>query len=196
MTISAALNTPRLPKPCLRCGTLIDPSNPNYRKMKYCSLPCFKETQKKTDEQVFAEKVNKTETCWLWTGFLNHDGYGRVGQKRGVRTGGRAHRIAWEMVNGPVPKGMCVMHICDVRACVRPDHLKLGTHAENMADCKAKKRHVFGEDNFHAKLTEDQVREIRMLKGTASSYKVAQKYGVTYGAIASIWAGRSWQHVT
>lgn len=73
--------------------------------------------------------VDKTETCWLWTGSRNRHGYGRVSVE------GRtidAHRALWEMLNGPVPTGLELDHLCRVRACVNPDHLEPVTHAENM----------------------------------------------------------------
>lgn len=142
----------------------------------------------KTDEQRFAEKINKTETCWLWTGFLNHDGYGRVGKKRGVRTGGRAHRIAWEMANGPVPRGMCVMHICDVRACVRPDHLRLGTHDENMADMWAKKR-------MPTKFSPEKIIEIRQRATGKNDKELAAEFGTIPRYIWEIRTRRSWKHL-
>jgi hypothetical protein len=149
-----------------------------------------------TEEQLFWAKVDKTSSpggCWLWLGFLNHDGYGRVGPKRGVRSGGRAHKVIWEMIHGKVPAGMSVMHTCDVRACVNPAHLKAGTHRENMDDCYAKRRHIFGERNSHAKLTEEQVLEIRQFAGKATQREVAARYGVSQTAIAAIFNRRSWK---
>lgn len=79
----------------------------------------------------FWDNVRKTDTCWLWKGECN-DGYGRFYAHGGKV---RAHRFAWQMIHGRLaPKDMMVCHRCDVRPCVRPDHLYLGTHADNMFD--------------------------------------------------------------
>jgi len=79
----------------------------------------------------FWSKVDKTDTCWLWTGSLSAQGYGRI--QRGSRDEGvvLAHRLAWEWVNGPIPDGMQLDHLCYVHACVRPDHMQLATHGQN-----------------------------------------------------------------
>lgn len=87
----------------------------------------------------FWEKVERSEGCWLWKGgTTGRTGYGRIM----VRTGNQAlaHRVAWEFTNGPIPNGLECLHRCDVPACVRPDHLFLGTHEENMQDASRKGR--------------------------------------------------------
>ena len=108
---------------------------------------------------IFWTRVEKTPTCWLWTGAKHGDGYGLLIVNKKHH---RAHRYAWEVTHGaPAPKGMSVMHTCDKPACVNPAHLRLGTHKENMDDMAAKKRHTYGERNGHAVLTEPQVIELR-----------------------------------
>jgi HNH endonuclease len=90
----------------------------------------------------FWSQVDRTATCWLWCGHLNRDGYGqfkvtdRPGQYRTVR----AHRWAWETVNGPVPAGLTLDHLCGRPACVRPDHLDPCTNAENLRRRHARRR--------------------------------------------------------
>lgn len=80
--------------------------------------------------------------CWIWKLSKNSDGYGRT--KAGFRQGipeGVAHRIAWYLKHGPIPKGICVCHKCDNTSCINPEHLFLGTHKQNMEDKARKKRH-------------------------------------------------------
>lgn len=86
----------------------------------------------------FWAKVVKSEGCWLWTGFKKSTGYGVRSWKN--RRGERTHRIAWMLERGEIPPGLHVLHHCDTPACVRPDHLWLGTHAENMKDGHEKGR--------------------------------------------------------
>lgn len=94
-------------------------------------------------ERRFWSKVQKTETCWLWTGEASsHFGYGRL-HVNGRRT--RAHRYSWELHNGAVPEGKFLLHSCDNPRCVRPEHLRVGTQRENMADKTARGRQARGQ---------------------------------------------------
>lgn len=98
------------------------------------------------DVSRFWEKVFKTETCWLWTGW-RHKGYGVISINQDPV---RAHRFSWELHNGPIPVGdveICVLHHCDNPTCVRPDHLFLGTDADNAKDCIEKGRNSRGPEH-------------------------------------------------
>ena len=83
---------------------------------------------KKTAEERFWEKVDKTGECWLWTAYCTHAGYGRFGYGGNMV---RAHRLSYEWAHGEIPEGMQVDHRCHSRNCVRPDHLRLVTNAQN-----------------------------------------------------------------
>lgn len=124
--------------------------------------------------------------CYLWTGWLHRNGYAslRLSYKGKNQM---AHRLTWEVCNGPVPDGMEVCHRCDMPSCVNPDHLFLGTHRDNMVDCARKERNA-------PKLTADAVRMIRQSDKTHAS--LARDLGVSGTMIAHIRKGRAWTHVT
>src|SRR3990167_3209660 len=87
----------------------------------------------------FWSKVSKTDSCWLWLGKPNNDGYGKFW----ITELGRsvpAHHFSWEIHNSPIPDDLCVLHTCDNPPCVRPDHLFLGTRGDNNRDRSTKGR--------------------------------------------------------
>lgn len=132
----------------------------------------------------FWPKLVKGDGCWLWSGPLDKDGYGKYGSKR------RPHRVAYELANGPIPAGLYVCHSCDTRACCNPSHLFLGTNQENLADRDAKGRTARGERCGAAKLTQSQVNEIRQLGDTQRA--LAKRYGVSFQHVNRIVKGKAW----
>lgn len=147
----------------------------------------------------FWKYVNKTDSCWLWTGATLDFGYGviNLGGKNGKAE--RAHRLSWIMHNGPINDGLLVCHKCDVPACVNPDHLFLGTNADNMADCRLKRRYdrvlrPKGAKHGMSRLLEREVLAIRAeYEQSNPSYRVlAEKYGVSLQQIFRIVKRQSW----
>src|SRR5439155_563058 len=100
----------------------------------------------KSLEERFWSKVDKTSTCWLWKGAKDSSGYGWVGngQHKTITT----HRLIWELTFGSIPKGLWVLHTCDVRNCVNPAHLWLGTNTDNQRDASRKGR-LRGRAHYH-----------------------------------------------
>jgi hypothetical protein len=89
----------------------------------------------------FWAKVEKMpDGCWVWQAARSVSGYGLLAPSGGVRGDRRAHRVSWELHNGPIPAGLWVLHSCDNPPCVNPDHLFLGTRSDNMRDCASKGR--------------------------------------------------------
>lgn len=145
----------------------------------------------------FWEKVQKTETCWLWKGAVNWTagGYGKIptSRKAGRRRFLSAHRVAWELQVGEIPHGFCVLHRCDTPLCVNPDHLFLGTQTDNVMDMLKKGRQ---RTNPVRKLTVEQVRQIRALKAEGvSDHELARRFGVVPGNIWNIVARKSWKSI-
>ncbi len=120
--------------------------------------------------------------CQLWLGGGRGDGYGALRTDRQDR----AHRVAWREYRGPIPDGMYVLHKCDVRCCINPDHLWLGTHNDNMADMARKGRcpSYRGEKHPRAKLTDVQRGEIA--RDTRSQRVIANLYGVAPSLVSVI----------
>jgi hypothetical protein len=151
----------------------------------------------KNNEEAFWKKVAKTEEgCWLWQASCFWDGYGAFRYEGRIE---RTHRMAWIFTFGPIPEGSLVLHTCDVRACVRPDHLWLGDHLQNYADMRTKGRELKGdqrgERNHQAKLTSDDVTQIRRARRSGEPLSsLAKKYGVSAASIRDAAVGRTWAH--
>lgn len=145
---------------------------------------------------LFWSKVQKTSSCWIWTGTKRKDGYGVQGFNR---TTLRAHRVSWMLTHGGIPEGMDVLHRCDVAFCVRPTHLFLGTQLDNMRDMitKGRRSPTHGEGTRRAKLTEAEVLEIRAryAAGAESYNTLADWYGVARTTIGDVLTQRNWKHI-
>ncbi len=145
------------------------------------------------------EKLPELPGCWIFTGVENSKGYGRY-------SGWLTHRASYSVNVGPIPPGLQVLHKCDVPACVRPDHLFVGTHQENMADRNRKgrqarglrmgchtmpERRPLGEDSARARLTWEQVQEIRRRRAAGEGVRaLAREYGVNSGNFDAHGAGK------
>lgn len=153
-------------------------------------------------EEYFWSKVDKQweNGCWNWKGYFNKGGYGMVKKNSKYI---KATKIVWEMFNGKIPKGtgwhgICVLHKCDNRACVNPNHLFLGTHTDNMRDMWNKKRRTNrGEHNPNVKLGKKDVIRIRELYIGEHGQQTAlgKQFGVGQNTIYDIVNYRSWQHI-
>lgn len=128
--------------------------------------------------------------CWLWTHDCSVDGYGRLKVYKKAR---RAHRVSWVIHKGPIPDGMYVCHKCDVRSCVNPDHLFLGTAKDNILDCKKKGR-LKDQRGRGAKLTPEQV--IRIRNNKISQGLLAKLYRVSESTIWAIRHRKNWNHLS
>ena len=170
---------------CPICGVIFAPG---HSRRYECSLNCFLKSR---------IKIGKTESdCWIWRGARSR-GYGIVQIERGQFQ--RAHRLVYEMLEGAIPAGKILCHRCDNPSCVNPQHMMVGTMADNTADMFSKgrqqdySRNPKGETHHSAKVTEDAVRAIRA--SSAPSKMLAAQYGVNVWSIQNIRARRTWKHI-
>jgi hypothetical protein len=146
-------------------------------------------------ENRFWPKVKKSDSCWEWTAAKTVGGYGVI-YKNGSNYS--AHRASYEINIGPIPDGLFVLHRCDNRSCVRPDHLFLGTSQDNVDDMHAKGRRGVrampkGVEHARAKLTEAAVLDIR--SGRLSLAEFSRLYGVGETTASLARDGMTWRHV-
>lgn len=155
-------------------------------------------------------KVEKTDSCWNWIGCLHKSGYGWVTSSGKTQL---AHRLAYKIFKGIIPQELCVCHSCDNKRCVNPDHLWLGSQAENIKDRDSKGRQVSPSGEKHrfrlypesvpkgsahplAKLTEPQVLAIKSRYSLGWSVRVlAKEYGVNVPAVYKLLNGKTWRHL-
>lgn len=151
------------------------------------------------DVERFWTLVATGDGCWEWRGTRQSKGYGVFWDgERQVR----AHRTAWELVNGPIPAGLSVLHSCDNPPCVNPAHLRVGTARDNASDAMARRRHFSpfrgqnqaGEQNRNARLTAADVTVIRERVASGELQRnVAADYGITQSNVSHIARGKSWR---
>jgi hypothetical protein len=208
---SAQPRSPNIERDCQQCGKAFFPTLGNVAKGrgKFCGKPCADAAKvgksRIPGEQRFWANVNKDgplilETaCWEWKGAGSH----RYGTLSVNGKTDRTHRISWRMHRGEIPPGLYVCHHCDNRACVNPNHLFLGTHADNIRDAASKGRmcpplHV-GEAHHSAILTTEKVREIRRRASTGKrgiQRQLARELGVKDNTINRVVRGETWKWVT
>ncbi len=138
-------------------------------------------------------EIDASSECWNWKASKGRYGGMRV---RGQPMG--SHRAAWTLLVGEIPRGACVLHRCDNPRCVNPEHLRLGTQADNLKDMRAKGRRVRqvnfdGSKNPRSRLSREQALEIRKLATKGCYRKLAERYGVNASTVQRIAAGKIWK---
>ncbi len=184
-------------KCCEKCGVEFSVANWNASR-RFCSPRCYHSIPRHRTtppEDFFGLTIPEPNSgCWLWLGPAQNMGYGVVNYQRKAHL---AHRIAYEITNGPIPEGMEICHRCDVPLCVNPDHLFMGSHAENMGDCRKKGRIRIpgfqGSAHGNAKLSESDVRAIRA-DGRSLNF-LAAKYKISKTTVSEIKSRKSWTHI-
>jgi len=178
---------------CERCGNhFTRPKCHADRGVRFCSQAC--RANRLSVKFLLDRAIPEPNSgCWLWTECTTKTGYGSVGFSGRAQL---AHRLAYKWAHGAIARGSVVRHICDVRCCVNPEHLTLGSQAENVADCVARGRQAKGTDIPHAKMDPDKVRVFRALIASGVGIREAgRRFGISSGTACQIAAGRRWKHV-
>lgn len=184
---------------CLQCGRVYNKKDPDvkYGRHKFCSLAC---KRAHWEDSFWARGKKIGNGCWEWAGYRYQNGYGKAQLTRNGIKLQYAHRVAYFLVNGPIPEGKFVCHHCDNPPCINPAHLFLGTNKSNSDDKMRKGRAnppcLKGESCGAAKLTEQQVREIRHKhKKGYSGRGLAREYKISQSQISNIVLGYDWAHL-
>ena len=184
---------------CPKCGKSFIDYASNHR--KFCSKTCSVSVQWSHTKEVFWARVDKSagaDACWLWTGFKNKAGYGIISWHNHPTL---AHRLAYELTIGQIPDGLLACHKCDNPGCVNPEHIFIGTDADNMADKSRKERYQKellknrGANNFNTKLTWELVTEMRALYAPRKMgyRRLAEKFGVARNNVRQIIKQKTWK---
>jgi hypothetical protein len=185
----------KISRTCERCGRsfLAYRCDVGYGKAKFCSVDC---RYLPLVDRFFSYVGTKTEDgCIPWIGYKGPQGYGRIIERGKTHL---AHRLSYEIHVGPIPDGLQVLHNCpagDNPSCCNPDHLFLGTNADNHKDKVAKGRQYKWERVWAAKLTPAIARKIRerYSKGGITHRQLAEEHGMAHCTIGSLLRGETWK---
>jgi hypothetical protein len=188
---------------CGYCGESFTsaPSRVANGRGKYCSRACgnavlnTRKRERSLNERFWSRIERLPSGCWKWTGGCDGKGYGKITLSGGRRH--KTHRLAYELLRGPIPPGAFLLHSCDYPPCCNPDHLRPGDVSENAADMTSRHRQARGAEHGSARLNEEDVRDIRVrLARGQFQQSIADCYGVHIMTVSDIKRRKTWEWLT